>query len=147
MGGKAASGVIGRSSAESAPAHGRLEGGVGKLVWRRRRLCAPAVSRLPTTELDRSWTEHADSCWGWAMPSSALLQLTVAKRRDAEVDSSGSFSFPMLLLSMIAELGPSTIGTGTNNIGTNVDAWDRFPFLIMSLALLRTSGRLCLVAH
>ena len=74
------------------------------------------------------------------MPSSALLQLTVAKRRDAEVDSSGSFSFPMLLLSMIAELGPSTIGTGTNNIGINVDAWDRFSFLIMSLALRRSCG-------
>ena len=67
--------------------------------------------------------------------------------RDAGVDSSGSFSFPMLLLSMMAELGPSTIGTGTNNIGINVAAWDRFSFLIMSLALLRTSGRLCLVAH
>ena len=37
------------------------------------------VSRLLTTGLDRSWTEHVDSCWGWARPSSALLQLTVAK--------------------------------------------------------------------
>ena len=40
--------------------------------------------------------------------------------RDAGIDSSGSFLFQLLLLSMMAELGPSTIGIGTNDIGTNV---------------------------
>ena len=86
-----------------------------------------------------------DACFEYAFSSGEPV--LAGGGRDAGVDSSGSFSFPMLLLSMMAELGPSTIGTGTNNIGTNVDAWDRFSFLIMSLALLRTSGRLCLVAH
>ena len=86
-----------------------------------------------------------DTCFEYAFVSGEPV--LAGGGRDAGVDSSGSFSFAMLLLSMIAELGPSTIGTGANNIGINVDAWDRFSFLIMSLALLRTSGRLCLVAH
>ena len=95
--------------------------------------------------LVRKKKAHVDACFEYAFSSGEPV--LAGGGRDAGVDSSGSFSFPMLLLSMIAELGPSTIGTGTNNIGTSVDAWDRFSFLIMLLALLRTSGRLCLVAH
>ena len=66
-----------------------------------------------------------DACFEYAFSSGEPVLADGG--RDAGVDSSGSFSFPMLLLSMMAELGPSTIGIGTNNIGTNVACLGSFP--------------------
>ena len=68
---------------------------------------------------------HVDACFEYAFSSGEPV--LAGGGRDAGVDSSGSFSFPMLLLSMMAELGPSTIGIGTNNIGTNVACLGSFP--------------------
>ena len=75
--------------------------------------------------LVRKKEADVDACFEYAFSSGEPV--LAGDGRDAVVDSSGSFSFPMLLLSTITELGPSTIGAGTNNIGTNAACLGSFP--------------------